>query len=149
MQTGFPDAGDDSTTTTHRRAYDLLAEGFGPGFNGPLLLVADLAVPGVDAQTLPAVVDRVAADPGIAMVGEPQVSPAGDTIVLVTTPSTSPADPATARTLERVRDLLPGNVAVSGLTAMTADLTAQLSATLPIFITAAGWRTCSAWTTPT
>ncbi len=136
MQTGFPDAGDDSTTTTHRRAYDLLAEGFGPGFNGPLLLVADLGEPGVDTRTLPALVDRVATDPGIAMVGAPWVSPAGDTIVLATTPTTAPADPATARTLERVRDLVPANVAVSGLTAMTADLTAQLSDTLPIFIAA-------------
>jgi RND superfamily putative drug exporter len=46
MKTGFPDAGDDPTSTTHRRAYDLLAEGFGPGFNAPLLLVVDLRRPG-------------------------------------------------------------------------------------------------------
>ncbi|MEJ7786488.1 MAG: MMPL family transporter, partial [Solirubrobacteraceae bacterium] len=42
METGFPDAGDDPTSTTHRQAHDLLAEGFGPGFNAPLLVVADL-----------------------------------------------------------------------------------------------------------
>ena len=52
METGFPDAGDDPTSTTHRRAYDLLAEGFGPGFNAPLLVVADLRRPGVDAEAI-------------------------------------------------------------------------------------------------
>jgi putative drug exporter of the RND superfamily len=136
MDTGFPDAGDDSTTTTHRRAYDLLAEGFGPGFNAPLLLVADLRSPGVDAQAIPALSERIAADPGIAMVGQPRTSPAGDTVVLPTIPTTAPADAATSETLQRVRDLLPANVAVSGLTAMTDDLTKQLADTLPIFIAA-------------
>ena len=72
METGFPDAGDDPTSTTHRRAYDLLAEGFGPGFNAPLLLVADLRRPGVDAQAIGALAERIASDPGIALVGEPQ-----------------------------------------------------------------------------
>ncbi|WP_405803698.1 MMPL family transporter [Streptomyces sp. NBC_00210] len=136
METGFPDAGNDSTTTTHRRAYDLLAEGFGPGFNAPLLIVADLRSPGVDARAIPALSRRIAADPGIAMVGEPRTSPAGDIVVLPTLPTTAPADAETSETLQRVRDLVPDNVAVSGLTAMTEDLTQQLSDTLPVFISA-------------
>jgi putative drug exporter of the RND superfamily len=136
MKTGFPDAGDDPTSTTHRRAYDLLAEGFGPGFNAPLLLVVDLRRPGVEAQAIPALSERIAADPGIAMVGEPQTSPAGDTIVLPTIPTTAPVDAETSETLKRVRGLLPTNVAVSGLTAMTDDLTEQLTDTLPIFVAA-------------
>jgi putative drug exporter of the RND superfamily len=136
METGFPDAGDDPTSTTHRRAYDLLAEGFGPGVNAPLLLVADLRRPGVDALAIGALAERVGADPGIAMVGQPQTSAAGDAVVLPMIPTTSPADPDTSATLERVRDLVPANVAVSGLTAMTDDLTRQLAATLPIFIAA-------------
>ncbi|XVQ06315.1 MMPL family transporter [Spirillospora sp. CA-255316] len=136
MRTGFPDAGNDSTSTTHRRAYDLLAEGFGPGVNGPLLLVADLRGQGVDAQDIPALAERVAADPGIATVGEPRTSPAGDTIVLPTIPTTAPADPATSQTLDRVRALVPAGVSVAGLTAMTDDLTRQLGDTLPLFVTA-------------
>jgi RND superfamily putative drug exporter len=136
MKTGFPDAGDDPTSTTHRRAYDLLAEGFGPGFNAPLLLVVDLRRPGVEAQAIPALSERIAADPGIAMVGEPRTSPAGDTVVLPTIPTTAPADAETSETLKRVRGLLPANVAVSGLTAMTDDLTQQLTDTLPIFVAA-------------
>jgi RND superfamily putative drug exporter len=134
MRTGWPDAGDDSTGTTHRRAYDLLADGFGPGVNAPLLLVADLRRPGVDAGAIPALAERVAADPGVAMVGQPRTSPARDTVVLPTIPTTAPADPETSATLERVRDLAPANVAVSGLTAMTDDMTRQLSSILPIFV---------------
>jgi RND superfamily putative drug exporter len=134
METGFPDAGDDSTSTTHRRAYDLLAEGFGPGFNAPLLVVADLRGPGVDAQAIPALSKSIAADPGIATVGKPRTSPAGDTVVLPSIPTTAPADTETSKTLDRVRDIVPGNVAVTGLTAMTDDLTKQLRDTLPIFI---------------
>ncbi|WP_405596802.1 MMPL family transporter [Streptomyces sp. NBC_01410] len=136
METGFPDAGDDSTSTTHRRAYDLLAEGFGPGFNAPLLIVADLTRPGAEAEDVPALSRRIAADPGIATVGEPQTSAAGDTVVLSMFPTTAPADAETSLTLERVRDLVPDNVAVSGLTAMTDDLTEQLADTLPVFIAA-------------
>ncbi|MFJ5731554.1 MMPL family transporter [Streptomyces paradoxus] len=134
METGFPDAGDDATTTTHRRAYDLLAEGFGPGFNAPLLIVADLRSPGVNADGIPELSRRLAADPGIASVGEPQISAAGDTVVLPALPTTAPADAATSDTLERVRDTVPDNVAVSGLTAMTDDLTRQLADTLPLFV---------------
>ncbi|MEX5708121.1 MMPL family transporter [Parafrankia sp. FMc6] len=136
MRTGFPDAGDDSTSTTHRRAYDLLAEGFGPGVNAPLLLVADLRRPGADLDTVRALAGRVAADTGIATVGDPQISPAGDTAVLHALPTTAPADTATSETLARIRDLVPGNVAVSGTTALTDDLTRQLADTLPIFIAA-------------
>ncbi|MFG1664086.1 MMPL family transporter [Streptomyces sp. Y7] len=136
METGFPDAGNDATGTTHRRAYDLLAEGFGPGFNAPLMIVADLRSPGVDAAGIPGLSRRVAGDPGIATVGEPRFSVQGDTVVLPTIPTTAPADPATSDTLARVRDLVPDNVAVSGLTAMTDDLTGQLTDTLPVFVAA-------------
>ncbi|MEV0173237.1 MMPL family transporter [Streptomyces sp. NPDC050803] len=134
METGFPDAGNDATTTTHRRAYDLLTEGFGPGVNAPLLVVADLRSPGADAEDIPALAKRIAADPGIATVGEPQTSAAGDTVVLPTLPTTAPADAETSATLERIRDLVPDNVAVSGTTAMTDDLTRQLTDTLPVFV---------------
>ncbi|MGC9536767.1 MMPL family transporter [Streptomyces sp. UG1] len=134
METGFPDAGGDAADTTHRRAYDLLAEGFGPGFNAPLLVVADLRSPGVDAEGIPELSRSLAADPGIASVGEPRISAAGDTVVLPAFPTTAPADTATSDTLERVLGAVPDNVAISGLTAMTDDLTRQLADTLPLFI---------------
>jgi putative drug exporter of the RND superfamily len=136
MELAFPDAGDEPATTAHRRAYDLLAEGFGSGVNGPLLIVADLRTPGLDAEAIPALSERLAADPGIALVGEPQTAPAGDTVVLPVIPATGPAEPATSQTIERVRGLVPAGVYVSGLTAMTDDLTGQLADTLPVFIAA-------------
>jgi RND superfamily putative drug exporter len=137
MELAFPDAGDEPATTAHRRAYDLLAEGFGAGVNGPLLLVADLRTPGgLDAEAIPALSERLADDPGIAVVGKPQTAPAGDTVVLPAIPATGPAEPATSKTIERVRGLVPAGVYVSGLTAMTDDLTGQLADTLPILIAA-------------
>ncbi|BCB77548.1 membrane protein [Phytohabitans flavus] len=136
MRTGFPDAGDDATSTSHRRAYDLLAEGFGPGVNGPLLLVVDLRGPGAAAGDIPALSQRVAADPGIASVGEPQTSPAGDAVVFRAVTTTAPGDAATSRTLDRVRGLVPANVSVSGMTAMTDDLSRHLGRMLPFFVAA-------------
>ncbi|WP_203999603.1 MMPL family transporter [Virgisporangium aurantiacum] len=128
LRTGFPDAGGDTTETSHRRAYDLLAEGFGPGINGPLLLVID------GAADVSGLAQRIAADPGIASVSPPQVSPAGDTVVLRLVTTTAPADEATADTLDRVRNMLPANASVSGLTAMTTDLSRHLDRMLPIFV---------------
>ncbi|MCP9619979.1 MMPL family transporter [Nocardia otitidiscaviarum] len=133
MRTGFPDAGDDVTATSHRRAYDLLAEGFGPGVNGPLLLVVDQRDRAADIAGL---AERVAADPGIVSVGGARTSSDGDTVILPAVPTTAPADPATSETLERLRELAPDNVAVSGMTAMTDDLTTRLNEVLPVFLAA-------------
>ena len=134
LNTGFPDAGDNPTGQTERKAYDLLADGFGPGFNAPLLVVADLQGSGPEVRDIAGLAGRIAAVPGIAEVGKPQVSPNGDTVVLPTLPTTEPSDPATVATLERVRSLTPDGVYVTGATALTLDLDKQLSDTLPLFI---------------
>ena len=134
LSTGFPDAGDNPTGHTERKAYDLLADGFGPGFNAPLLVVADLQGTGLEAGDVPELAERIAAVPGIAEVGEPQVSASGDTVVLPTLPTTEPADPATVATLERVRSATPAGVYVTGATALTLDLDKQLADTFPLFI---------------
>jgi putative drug exporter of the RND superfamily len=134
MQTAFPAAGDAPAETTHRQAYDLLSEGFGVGINAPLLIVADLDRPGVDASDLPALTRDIASVPGIASVGDPQTSTDDSTAVFTATPTTGPADPRTSTTISEVRDVLPGNVYVSGITAITDDLNAQLAEKLPLFI---------------
>ncbi len=134
LQTAFPAAGDAPKSTTHRQAYDLLAEGFGTGFNAPLLVVVDLDAPGADAADLPALTDDIAANPRIASVGEPQLSADGDTAVFTALPTTGPADPETSVAIEQVRDVIPGNVYVSGITAVTDDLNSQLRDTLPLFV---------------
>jgi putative drug exporter of the RND superfamily len=134
LDTGFPDAGDNPATQTERRAYDLLAAGFGPGFNAPLTVVADLRGSGLRATDIPQLAERIAAVPGIAEVGSPRADGAGDTVVLPTLPTTEPSDPATVRTLERVRSVVPAGVYVTGPSALTLDLDQQLSDTRPLFI---------------
>jgi RND superfamily putative drug exporter len=135
MQTAFPAAGDAPEETTHRQAYDLLAEGFGVGINAPLTMVVDLRDSrGVTADGVAALADDIGAVPGIASVGPAQTSADDDTVVFTADPTTGPADPDTSATIDRVRDILPGNVYVTGITATTDDLNAQLTRTLPLFI---------------
>ncbi|HET8971436.1 MAG TPA: MMPL family transporter, partial [Candidatus Nanopelagicales bacterium] len=134
LSTGFPDAGDNPTAQTERRAYDLLADGFGPGFNAPLLVVVDLQDTGLADQDVTELAGRIAGDPGIAEVGAPQVTADGGTVVLPTLPTTEPSDPETAATLQRVRDVTPAGVYVTGATALTLDLDEQLASTRPLFI---------------
>ena len=70
LRLGFSDEGNYPEDTTTRHAYDLLAEGFGPGFNGPLSLATEIP-PGTDGATLQRVTDSIAADPGVAFVSAP------------------------------------------------------------------------------
>jgi len=137
MQTAFPAAGDAPAHTTHRQAYDLLTAGWGEGINAPLAVVVDLNAHGVDSagvDGLESVAASIAAVPGIAAVSEPVMSERGDTVVLTATPTTGPADPDTSTTIDAVRDVIPSNVYVTGITAITDDLNAQLEETLPLFI---------------
>ncbi len=134
MQTGFPAAGDAPAHTTHRQAYDLLAEGFGTGINAPLMVVVDLHAAGAGAADVPSLAADIAEVPGIVSVSPTQTSQDGDTVVFTATPTTGPADPETSATIDRVRDVIPGNAYVSGITAVTDDLNAQLTKTLPIFV---------------
>jgi RND superfamily putative drug exporter len=134
MQTAFPAAGDAPTTTTHRQAYDLLSEGFGSGFNAPLLMVVDLTDAGVGAGEVDELADDLVALPGIVSVSEPQPSADGGTLILTAIPTTGPGDTDTSDTIGAVREVTPGNVYVSGITAVTDDLSKQLGDTLPLFI---------------
>ena len=134
MQTAFPAAGDAPAETTHRQAYDLLAQGFGTGINAPLLVVVDLDQAGVLASDLPALTRDITSVPGISSVGDIHTSTDGSTAVFTAIPTTGPADPDTSTTINRVRDVIPGNVYVSGITAVTDDLNTQLADKLPLFI---------------
>ncbi|MCW2795576.1 MMPL family transporter [Nocardioides sp.] len=134
IQTGFPAAGDAPSHTTHRQAYDLLDQGFGPGVNGPMLVVVDLDTAGVSAAEVPALATEIGASSHIASVGGPVTSADGSTVIFSVVPTTGPADPETSVAISEVRDLLPDNVYVTGVTALTGDLNTQLGHTLPIFI---------------
>ena len=98
LKTGFPDAGDNPTGQTERKAYDLLAEGFGPGFNAPLLVVADLQGTGARRRaTSPRWPSASPPTPASPRSASRRSAPDGDTVVLPTLPTTEPSDPATVR----------------------------------------------------
>ena len=100
LRLGTPDDGTLPTSATQRRAYDLLARGFGPGFNGPLLLAVELPPDDRQAPDRRMLLDRLAraaaADPDVAAVTPPALSPSGDAAVLTVLPNSSPQDQATA-----------------------------------------------------
>lgn len=142
MRLGSADAGSDPTTKTSRRAYDLLAEGFGPGFNGPFLVAAELPAGG-DLTSLETTMEAIAAEPGVAAVSAITVSPAGDTAIASVFPQTSPQDEATRDLLGRLRsEVIPGadttglEIHLGGVTAVFEDLGATLAERLPVFIAA-------------
>jgi putative drug exporter of the RND superfamily len=125
LRLGFPDAGNDREGTTTRAAYELVAQGFGPGANGPLLLVAERE--GADLRPL---VERVRQEPGVAFV-----APAGDPGILAVAPRTSPQDEATADLVERLRDdVVPAGVLVGGMTASFLDQSDLVAERLPLFV---------------
>ena len=142
LRIGFSDAGAESTDRTSRRAYDLLADGFGAGFNGPILAVADLAgSPDVNASL--AELQRVLAEtPGIAGVGDPMLSESGDAAILSAVPATAPQDPRTSQLVRDLRDsVLPSveaatgtPILLGGATATFEDISAKISHRLPWFI---------------
>jgi putative drug exporter of the RND superfamily len=142
LRLGQPDDGNDSTGSTTRTAYDRLAEGFGPGFNGPLVLAATTPRDGSGEATLTAVQRAVAGDADVAVVSPPEASPRGDAAVLNVIPKSSPQDERTTELVDRLRDdVLPGatrgsqvDVHVGGATATLQDLADKIAGRLPIFI---------------
>jgi putative drug exporter of the RND superfamily len=138
MRLAFSDAGNDPPSLTTRQAYDLLAEGFGPGFNGPLVVAADLRGPHAKAGI--AQLDlRLSRVPGVASVIPPVVNAAGNAAVIVVYPATAPQSAQTAALVGRLRDqVIPQVTAGSGVTAFVggetaagADTSAYLSSRLP------------------
>ncbi|OAR23739.1 hypothetical protein A8W25_14590 [Streptomyces sp. ERV7] len=141
LRVGLPDDGSLPHSRTERRAYDLVAEGFGPGTNGPLVIAAD---PAGDPGVLDRLVGAVAADPGIASVAPTHIDRATGIATLVVFPTTSPQDKATADTLARLRtDVLPTAIGhgparahVGGATASLSDVGRRTSQRLPVLVAA-------------
>lgn len=144
LRLGSSDQGNDPVGTTTRTAYDLLANGFGPGFNGPLLLVSQNSGP-ADRQALDRVAAAVGSQPGVAKVTGPLVLPTkdGQTVSLITAyPTTSPESARTTDLIDTLRQTviptaLAGsavNVYVGGNTAIFVDFARVLGHKLPLFI---------------
>ena len=125
MRLGF-EVGIAGEGSTQARAAALMEEAFGPGVNGPLVLVLELAEPG-DTAALQAVAEAAAADPNVAAVTEPVVSADGATAIVSVVPRTARADPATADLVTRLREtVLPPIEEATGTTVLVGGATAIL-----------------------
>jgi len=141
MRLGFPDAGNDPPDTMTRQAYDLISEGFGPGSNGPLVMVAVLPDRAAESD-VDALAQRLREEEGVAYVPAPQVNPAGDAALLTGVPTTSPQAEATEDLVVHLRDtVIPEQVAgtgveveVGGVTAALEDQSEYMVDRMPVFI---------------
>ncbi|MBK8074133.1 MAG: MMPL family transporter [Kineosporiaceae bacterium] len=142
LRLGQPDDSNRPLGDTMRTAYERLADGFGAGTNGPLVIALDLR--GVDDAPAVAarVADRLAVAPGVASVAPAQLNPARDAAVLAVVPQTAPQDAATSDLVDRIRgDVLPaalsgtgGRGHVGGQTATFDDLASKVADSLGLLI---------------
>ena len=139
VRLGASDQGTQPKKQTARRAYDLLAEGFGPGFNGPIPIVVDV---NGDRQAPQRIYDRVRNLPGVASAGEPQLNDEKTVAIVFVTPDSAPQDEATDKLVDRLRDdVIPAATKggdavayVSGLTAAFKDIAQRIMDRLPLFL---------------
>lgn len=142
LELGLPGDESKSVQTTQRRAYDLLSEGFGPGFNGPLTVVVDMSASEDTRATTDLVVKTVGGVDGVASVGDPVLSRSKDTAVLTAVPRTAPNSGATKDLVHAIRGAVPGveadtgaAVLVTGTTAMNIDISEAMSDALVPYLT--------------
>ena len=141
LRLGLSDAGNDPASSTTRKAYDLLAAGFGPGSNGPLLLVAQTGSP-ADTAALGRLTQTLQSVPGVAAVVPFPSKPGAKLAIVQVVPSTSPQSAATSALIDHLRkDVIPAaekgtglRVLVGGATAIFDDFAAVISSKLPLFI---------------
>ncbi|HJR95662.1 MAG TPA: MMPL family transporter, partial [Gaiellaceae bacterium] len=139
VRLGASDQGTQPTDQTARRAYDLLAEGFGPGFNGPIPIVVDT---NGDTEAAQRVYDGVQGLEGVASSSEPQFNDSKSVAIVFVTPDSAPQDPETEQLVDRLRgEVVPAATEnsdavayVSGLTAAFADIADRIYERLPIFL---------------
>ncbi len=139
MRVGGADDGALPESRTERRAYDLVADGFGPGTNGPLVIAVDISGDFGAVETLRT---AVASDPGIVTVSSPEVDTAAGVATMVAMPTTGPQNSATWTTIQRLRSQVipdalgtsPAKAHVGGQTATFADAGDRVQQRLPVFI---------------
>jgi putative drug exporter of the RND superfamily len=139
-RTGLLDASTDPSSSTTYQAYQLLAKGFGPGFNGPLEVVGQVNSP-ADQKRFAAFLTAARSEPGVAGVTPPQLSPNGKAEVADVFPATGPQDAATTTVLDRLRAGVPQAEAgstlaihIGGTTAANQDYSQVTSSKLPQFV---------------
>ncbi|MEU5506492.1 MULTISPECIES: MMPL family transporter [Streptomyces] len=146
LELGLPDDGSQSTSTTQRRAYDLLSEGFGPGFNGPLVVVVDAK----DSDDPKAVFQQAGDDikglDNVVNVSPAAPNEAGDTATITVIPDSKPSSVTTEDLVHDIRDTgadikagTEADVLVTGSTAMNIDVSQKLNdALVPYLVLVVG-----------
>lgn len=122
LEMGLPDDGVKPASTSERRAYDLLSEGFGPGFNGPLLVVVDGPKAAADQA-----VSAIKGLDGVAAVTPPTPNKAGDTAMITVIPKDRPSSAATEELVHDIRGATGDDVLVTGQTAMNIDFSQKMN----------------------
>ncbi|MEU1225499.1 MMPL family transporter [Streptomyces sp. NPDC005828] len=122
LEMGLPDDGVKPTSTSERRAYDALSEGFGPGFNGPLLVVVD-----GDKATADRTVSTIKGLDGWAAVTPATPNKAGDAAMITVIPKDRPSSTATEGLVHDIRDATGDDVLVTGATAMNIDFSQKMN----------------------
>ncbi|MFG2654962.1 MMPL family transporter [Streptomyces sp. NPDC048425] len=133
LELGLPDEGTSAPDTTQRKAYDVLSESFGAGFNGPLMVTVDTDGTKGAAAAAKTVGTSLAKVDGVAAVTPASVNPAGDTAIITVVPTTGPSDHKTEELVKTIRSKASGleadtrsDVLVTGQTAMTIDFSQTL-----------------------
>ncbi|MDH6518480.1 RND superfamily putative drug exporter [Streptomyces sp. SAI-135] len=131
LQLGLPDDGSQSTSTTQRRAYDLLSEGFGPGFNGPLMIVVDAKDSDDPKSAAATVTDGIKGLDDVVTVTPATFNKAGDTATITVVPDSKPSSTQTEDLVHAIRadvaSKADADVLVTGTTAMNIDFSQKLS----------------------
>lgn len=142
LELGLPDDGSQPTSTTQRRAYDLLSEGFGPGFNGPLVVVVDAKNSDDPDAVFRQTGDDIKALDDVVSVSPAAPNKAGDTATITVVPDSKPSSVATEDLVHDIRDAGTGlkadtgaDVLVTGATAMNIDVSQKLNDALVPYLT--------------
>jgi RND superfamily putative drug exporter len=146
LRLGMPGDEAKPTATTERRAYDELADAFGPGFNGPLMIVVDAKGSADPQQAVATIADKIGRTQGVVSVSPPMFNDAGDTALFEAVPATSPTDAATKDLVTGLRGQRPtltdgtgATFKVTGTTAINIDLSAKIQGALvPYLATVVG-----------
>ncbi|WP_405557643.1 MMPL family transporter [Streptomyces canus] len=131
LELGLPDDGSQPTSTTQRRAYDLLSEGFGPGFNGPLMIVVDAKNSDDPKAAATTVTDGIKGLKDVVTVTPATFNKAGDTATITVVPDSKPSSARTEDLVHAIRDDVASkadaDVLVTGTTALNIDFSQKLS----------------------
>ncbi|SEK27599.1 MMPL family transporter [Streptacidiphilus jiangxiensis] len=137
MTLALPDNGTAPSGSSQRAAYDEISKEFGPGFNGPLLVLADTGDSGNAQQSAGELASTLRALPDVAAVGKPVLNPATHTALLQVVPRTGPSDAATKTLVTTIRDdraalqrQTGASIQVTGNTAVQIDVAAKLNSAL-------------------